>query len=298
MTSQEKRWKRLIIRWTAPKGLAAILLFLGVVLLMEYLIVYIFQSGGLTDEFAWTETFHVPYVNQTFTVTVSPLFHFLPLSVVAVLVSSWASLTRNIAFIPRRIESSKKPAVRRRQPSRRRFRVIRKFFKRTNRSLQKIGRTIKEAFLRVPGFSKLSRRLFFARTAVRSAVIILLSFVSFALLAYSLAYPWWIHNAVVNLYRANPSFTAFVIGTHESLQSVGQTLTPLKWAAASINNTLLSAAPGFRKSVESLGSSLKPLTQLGITEKYILVQNLAAWVCALITLAYGKYASTRRYKRR
>jgi hypothetical protein len=305
MTSQEKRWKRLIIRWTAPKGFAAMLLFLALAFLLEYLIVSSFLSGGLTDEFTWIKTFQVPYVNWSFTLAVSPLLHLLPLSVIIVLISSWIFLTRHIAFIPQRIKSAKKATIKRRQPQLRRFKSIRKFFKRINRSMQKIGRAFKEAFLRIPGFSKLSRRLFFARAAVRSAVIILffartaarsamiilLAFVSFAFLAYILAYPWRVHDTVINFYRENPSFMTFVIETQERFQSLGQSLAP-------INNALLAAAPSFRSSLQSLGASAEPIVKLGITGKYLLVQNLAAWVCAAIALAYGKYSGARRYKRR
>lgn len=291
MTNQEKRWKRLIIRWTAPKGFVAMLLFLALALLLEYLIVYFFLLGGLTDEFIWVEMLQVPYVNWSFTLTVSLLLHLVPLSVVIVLVSSWVFLTKHMAFIPHRTESTRKPAVKRRQSPRRRFKFIRNFFKRINRSMQKIGGALKEAFLRIPGFSRLSRRLFFARTAVKSAMMILLAFVSFALLAYSLAYPWWIHDVVVNFYRANPSFTTFVVETHENLQSLWQALAP-------INNALLAAAPSFRNNLQSLGTSLEPLAKLDITGKYLLVQNLAAGVSALVALAYGKYASTHRYKKR
>ncbi len=298
MSSREKRWKRLIIRWTAPKGFAAMLFFLALAFLLEYLIVYSFLSVGFTDEFTWMETFQVPHVNWSFTLAVSPLLHLLPLSVVIVLISSWAFLTRHMAFIPHRTESAKKTAIKQRQPQRRRFKFIRKLFKRINRGMQKIGRALEEAFLRIPGFSKLSGRLFFARTATRSAMIILLTFVSFALLAYSLAFPWWIHDSVVNLYRGNPSFMSFVIGTQESLQSLGQALAPIGWVATAINNALLAAAPGFRSSLQSLGASAEPIAKLDITGKYLLVQNLAAWVSALIALAYGEYASLRRYRRR
>lgn len=291
MGSQEKRWRRLIIRWTALKGFAAMLLFLAVAFLLEYLIVYSFLSGGLNDEFTWIKTFQVPYVNWSFTVAVSPLLHLLPLSVIIVLISSWAFLTRHIAFIPQRIKSAKKAVIKRQPSQRRRFKSIRKFFKRINRSMQKIGRAFREAFLRIPGFSKLSRRLFFARTAVRSAMIILLAFISFAFLAYILAYPWRVHDTVINFYRENPSFMTFVIETQERFQSLGQSLAP-------INNALLAAAPSFRSSLQSLGASAEPIVKLDITGKYLLVQNLAAWVCAAIALAYGKYAGVRRYKRR
>ncbi len=289
MANQEKRWKRLIIRWTAPKGFAAMMLFLASTLLLEYLVIYSFQSGGLTDAFTWVETFQVPYVNWSFTLAVSPLFHLLPLTVIIVLISSWAFLTRHIAFIPRKIESTKKMAIKTRRLQRRRFRPIRKVFKRINKGVQKIGRASKEAFLRIPGFSKLSRRLFFARTAIRSAMIILLAFVSFTLLAFSLAYPRWVHDAVIGFYRENPPFMSFVIGIQKGF--LGKALAP-------INNVLIAVAPGFRSSLQSLGASVEPVATLDITGKYVLVQNLAAWVSALIALAYGKFASVRRFKRR
>jgi hypothetical protein len=272
------------------------LLFLALAFLLEYLVVYSFLSSGLTDEFTWIETLQVPYVNWSFTLTMSPLLHLFPLSVIIVLISSWTFLTRHTAFIPHRIESARKTTIKRRRPQSRRLKFLRKLFKRTNRSLQKIGRALKEAFLRIPGFSKLSRRLFFARTAVRSAMIILLAFVSFAFLAYLLAYPWWVHDAVINLYRENPSFASFVIRTQENLRSLGQTLAPIEWIATAVNNALLAAAPGFRSSLQSLGASVEPIAKLDTAGKYLLVQNLAAWLCALIALAYGKYASARRYK--
>ena len=291
MTSQETRWKRLIIRWTAPKGFAALLLFLASAFLLEYLIVYSFQSGGLIDRYTWIQTLQVPYVNWNFTLAVSPMLHFLPASVMIVLVSTWAFLARHLAFIPQSVASAKQTAVRRPQPKRRRFEFARKSFQRVNRSMQKVGKALREAFLRIPGFSKLSRRLFFARTAIRSATIVLLAFVSIALLAYSLAYPWWIHDAVVNFYHGNPSFMWFVTGAQESLKSVMQALAP-------VNNALLAAAPGFRNGLQGFAASAEQIAKLDITGKYLLVQSLAAWMCALIALAYGRYVGARRYKRR
>jgi len=120
MTSQEKRGRRLIIRWTAPKGFLAMFLFLAIAFLMEYLIVYSFLSDGLYDEFTWIKTFQVPYVNWSVTLAVSPLLHLLPLSVTIVLISSWVFLTKHIAFISQRIESAKKAAIKRQLPQHRR----------------------------------------------------------------------------------------------------------------------------------------------------------------------------------
>lgn len=298
MTNQEKRLKRLIIRWTAPKGFAAMLLFLASALLLEYFVVYSFLSAGLTDGFTWIDTFQVPYVNWNFALVVSPLFHLLPLSVTIVLISSWIFLTRHVAFIPHRTGSTKKTVIRGRQTQRRRFKFLTRFSKRISKTMQKTGKALKNTSLRIPGFSKLSRRLFFARTAIRSAVTILLAFVSFSLLAFSLAYPWWIHDAIVNLYRENPFFLSFVIEGQESLQSLAQALTPIEWLATTMNNALLAAAPSFRSSLQSFGASTKSIAELDITGKYLLVQNLAAWICAIIALVHGKYSSTRRYKTR
>jgi hypothetical protein len=299
MTARETRWKRLIVRWTAPKGFVAILLFLAVILLLEFLLVYFFRSAGLTDEYTWTGTLHVPYVNQRLSLTLSPMFHLLPLSVVVVLLSSWTFLTKYVAFIPHITQSAKKTtAKKQRPPLKRRFKSVRNFARRINRKIQRIASSLKEAFSRIPGVSKLSRRLFFARAAVRSALIILSVFASFAFIAYTMAYPWWIHDAVVGLYRANPSLRMFVIGTNQKLQSIGKTLTPIRSATKSINDALLSAAPSFRRNLQNLGGFLEPVSKLSVAEKYLLVQNLAAWVCALIALAYGKYFGSRRYKRR
>lgn len=298
MTSHEKRWKPSIIKWTAPKGFAAMLLFLASALLLEYLVTYSFLSNGLTDEYAWIETFQIPIGNWGFTLVVSPLVHLLPLSVIIVLISSWVFITQHIALIPHKKESVSKAAIKRRQPQRRRFKSLRKLSKRTDRSMQNIGKALKNAFLRIPGFSIFSQRLSFARTAVKSAMIILLTFVSFAFLTYLLAYPWWIHDAIVKFYATNPLFSSFVIGTQESLQSLGKALAPLQWVATAINDSLLDAAPGFRSSLTDLGTYVEPIVKLDIAGKYLLVQNLAAWVCALIALIYGNYAKARRYKKR
>lgn len=298
MASREKRWRRSIIKWTASKGFAAMLLFLASALLLEYLVTYSFLSGGLVDEYAWIETFQIPIGNWSFTLVVSPLVHLLPLSVIVVLISSWVFITKHLAFIPNREESARKTAIRRRQPQRRRFKSLRELSKRIDRRTQKIGKALKNAFLRIPGFSIFSRRLSFARTAVKSAMIILLTFVSFVFLVYLLAYPWWIHDAIVKFYAANPLFSSFVIGTQESLHSLGKALAPLEWVATAINDSLLDVAPGFRSSLTGLGASVEPIVKLDIAGKYLLVQNLAAWVCALIALVYGNYAKARRYKKR
>jgi hypothetical protein len=54
LTSSETRWRRLIAKWTAPKGFAAIMIFFLITLIFEILLVYSFHSFGLVD-FVLTE---------------------------------------------------------------------------------------------------------------------------------------------------------------------------------------------------------------------------------------------------
>ena len=64
-----------------------------------------------------------------------------------------------------------------------------------------------------------------------------------------------------------------------------------------IDNYLKSAAPGFKNSLSGLGGLVNALANLDANSKYILCQNLAAWIPALIILAYGKYVSRPRIVR-
>ncbi|MFQ5999225.1 MAG: hypothetical protein ACE5J6_00470 [Candidatus Bathyarchaeia archaeon] len=292
MTSEE-RWKRLIFRWTAPKGFIAIAIFFVLALLIEYLIVYFFTSSGLTDNF--TITF--------FTITISPLFHFMPLGVIIVLVSSWAYLTRYIAVVPRRPSPAKKPLDRRRRKHRRarktRFKSFRKFFGGIGKKFGRVGRAIKgffrrigAAILRVRGVSYMQKRLFFARAAVKSTVTVLAVFLVSVLALYVLVYPKVTYDLAAGLYRTNPSFHGFVLKTVEVAKGIAQALSPIGWLASAIDNALRAVAPGFRNALEGFGAPImEPLTKLDLVWKYTICQNFAAWISAVTALAYGEYTS-------
>jgi hypothetical protein len=285
--TSEERWKRLIFRWTTPKGFVAIVLFFILALLTEYLMVYSFSSYGLTDKFLVT----------FFTVNISPLFHLMPLGVIIVLVSSWTYLTKYMAVVPRRTSPTKKPLEtrRRRHPRPRKIRLksIRKFFERIDQAISSFFSKIATAILRIRGVSYLQKRLFFARAAVKSTATVLAVFVASALALYLLAHPKVTYDLAAGLHRSNPSFHGFVLKTIEVGKGMAQALSPIGWLASAIDNALRAVAPGFRNALEGFGAPIiKPMTKIDLLGRYIICQNVAAWVSAAVALAYGKYTSS------
>jgi hypothetical protein len=237
--------------------------------------VYFFTFSGLEDNFAF----------NFFTITISPLFHLMPLGVVFVLISSWTYLTKYMAVVPRRMSPTKKQSETLRRLPRRgrkmRFKSFRNFFRR-----------ISAAFRRIRGVSYVQQRLFFARAAVRSTATVLTVFLVSILILYILVHPNLPQDLAIGLYSANPSFHGFVLKTIDIAQGISHALSPIGWLASAIDGALRAAAPGFRNTVEGLGSSMtEPLTNLNLVSKYTLCQNAAAWISAILALVYGEYIS-------
>jgi len=298
--SSEKSWKRLIFRWSATEGAATMALFFALAILIEYLVVHLFRSYGLAD----TQILQLP--SPVLTVTISPLFHLVPLGVIIVLVFSWTYLTKYIAKVPRRGAPMKKPSARRplKKTRKKRFKSIRGFFTTVNRKLQKVTQVLKTSYrrisagvLRIRGVSPMMQRISFARAAIKSAVTVVLIFLVSFLTVYLMGYPSLIYDIVVGLYRGNPSFHGFVIGTIEAAGSIGRALSPIGWLASAINNALIAAAPGFRSALEGFAASIAgPLVGLDLVWRYVICQNAAAWVAAIAALIYAQY-TTRLYRR-
>jgi len=299
LTSTETRWKRLIVRWTGRKGFAAILLFFILAIILEASLVYSFQIFGLVDPNSWTGIFSVPVVNWSFTVSISPLLHLLPLGVIAVLLSSWTYLTKYTAFVPQRVESARRVSPpTRRELEGRRFKSLRRLSKRLSRKLQRLGRALSSGAQRVRGVSYILQRLSFARAAVRSAATVIAIFISVVFLSALVAYPNLIHSWTLNLYRGSPGFLGFVSGTMQWFNGVGRAVPALGDLGSAINNALFGAAPGFRQSLVGAGWSLtRGIVQLDVVGKYVLSQNLAAWVSALVAIFYSAYVSSHPSRR-
>jgi len=275
------------------------ILFFALTLVLEVLLIYSFQSFGLVDRNVWITTILIPYVNWSFIVSISPLFHLLPIGVIAVLLTSWAYLTKYTGFVPQRVEPTRRVSTQpRREPEARRFKSLRRFMRRLNRRLQRFGKALRMGIQRVRGVSYISQRLFFARAAVRSAVTVLVVFFCVAFLVLLAEYPYLVYYGTVNLYRGTPVLLNFVSGTAELLQGVGQAAPPLGGLGSSVKDALVGSAPGFRRSLEGVGASLiGPIVQLDVVDKYVLSQNLAAWASALVALVCGAYVSSRPSRR-
>ncbi len=277
MVALEERWKRLIFRWTAPKGYVAMALFFVLAVLIEFLIVYFSTFAGLADRF----------LIKFFFIDVSPLFHLVPIGVIVTLVSSWIHLTKHVAVVPHLMSSTKKSSMTR---SRRYSRTRRIRLKALSKFFGRVRRAFKGFLGRMRGVSYVQQRLFFARAAVRSTAIVLLVFIVSILFLCLFVLPELTHDLATGLYGENPSFHGFVLKTIEIGQGIAQILFPIGWLASAINGMLRSAAPGFRNALEGIFSP-----KLDVLSGYLLCQNLAAWTSAIVALMYGEYAS-RRYR--
>lgn len=293
MTTTETRERRPAGRWRVRRH-AARILFLALSLIFEVTFIYAFQILGLTDQHAWTSILTIPGANWSFIVAISPLLHLLPITVIIVLLASWTYLAKSTAFLPQReIPRRTQPLPRAQEIGR--PRTTRRFFRDFNRRLQRLGRTIKSGFGRIPGISYVTRRLSSSRASVRSALMVLLIFISIAVGLIFVEYPNLIHDLTVNLYRGFPALANFASGTQTWFRNIGTAIPPLGDFVGSINNAFIKAAPGFRRSLEAAGASITtPIFQLDTVGKYLLSQNLASWTAAVLATVYGAYASTRR----
>lgn len=268
MASKVKR-NRLTFRWTAPKGLLTIGLFLALAFISEFFMVSFFAGSGLTE----TSAYPLP---------VSPLFHLLPLAVILVLVSSWIYLTKHIAMRPRRISPAKVSKIRRRPRGRK---TRSKSTRSVIGAIKNVFSKISSIFIRSRSGSFVQRRLSFGRVALESAVTVLTIFLLSIILLSVLVYPNLFTDFAVGFYSANSAFHGFVLKTIETLQGIGKVLAP-------IDNGLRAIAPGFRNAFEGLVTS-RPhsLTGEDLLWRYVFCQNVAAWVSAIAALAYVRYFS-------
>lgn len=298
LTSTRVHRARFAIKWRSRKGIAAVVLFLLISVVFEILLIFAFQAMGLVDTNAWITILQIPGTDWTFTLSVSLIFHFLPLSVVLVLLASWTYLTKSGAFIPKPETTKRVSPPPRRTQEGGRLKSAKRLWRSLGRRFQRFGRSVKSGFRKIPGVSASSRRLSHAQAIVRSTLMILLIFGSVALGLFLIEYPDFIHKATLNLYRGSPGLIDLVFGIGQWLHGVGQAIPPLGDLGAAINNALINAAPGFRSSLQGAGNAItEPIFALDTVSKYTLSQNLAAWSAAIIALLYGSYGSMH-YRRR
>lgn len=264
--------KRLMFRWATLKGLTAIILFLLVAVLAEYLVVVYAMSLGVKDQTLLQWSFNFPGTNWAITIAISPLFHLVPIAVIITLVFSWTYLTRRIAVKPREVWKGKVGQVseRGRQPS-----------------ASKPSSRIRLGLLKVKAIAYLWQRIHFARATLKSALTVLIVFSLLVVTVSLLAYPQLIYWTVSSAYQNNPSLLGFA-------KSTGQTFAFL----GGIGNGLAFAMPGIRDFFTGLGAIIKPIADLDNAGKYLLFQNLAAWVSAFSAIFYvGSRGKGLRYRK-
>lgn len=285
-------------RWTVPRGFRGFILFLFLAFIFEYAVVSSFQSLGLIDKNVLSQTFQIPSTSWSFTLDISPLFHLLPLSIVIVLACCWFYLSERVAASHRKAEiPARKPLSIRRGREAQRFRWFKRFFKKVERRSRSVAQRVKAFFYRIPGISYISRRLSVAKATVKSAIIVLIVFLSVFLLLHVTVFPKLIHDVVIGLYKSNPWFLAFVSGTGDAARGIGQVVSPIGWLGSAINNAIVASATGFRHAFDGGGIAIvEPLIKMDVVEKYVLIQNVAALVSASLSVIYAEYLS-RPYRR-
>lgn len=264
----QKASRSLTVRLTTLKGFTAFAAFIVSAILVEYLIVVYAMSIGVIDETG----FQIPWTG----LTVSPLFHLVPVSTVIVLAASWACMTKYVATKP--VEKTK--------PAQKKPKVPSSGFKaKVYRFLGKI----KARLLKVKGVAIIWGKLSPAKANVKSALTVLFTFLALVLLISVLANPWLVYKSFVNLYHGAPQLLESVRAINNALGGFAEAVAPVGWLCASINNALRSAASGFRGFASILSVMVKPLVDLPPVGRYLVFQNLAAWGSALVVLFYGAY---------
>jgi len=277
--------------------------FFALAVLIECLIVASFLSFGLVDKYLLTPTFQLPGTNISFTLSISLLFHLIPIGMILVLGANWVYLTRCVAVVPRGMKTPKKPSMmpkgQYQKPKLKHFKLIRQFYKILSKRFEKINRSfdafynrVSRGFLRIPGISYIMQRLFFARATVKSLTTVLAVFIVSVFGLYLLVKPTAIHDAIVGFYTANPSLASVIRGIAEGIAS-----SPIGGFTTGVDNALAGVAVGFWSALEGTGRVAESLVKLDLIWKYVICQNIAAWVSAFMVWVYGKYSS-RLYRRK
>ena len=261
--------KRVIIRWATSKGVAAIILFLIIAALAEYFVVLYSVNLGVKDETLLQWSFKFPGTEWVLTVVVSPLFHLVPVAVIISLLFSWTYLTKHTAVKPVETQKGKTEIVKRGQ-------------KQKLRTLKKVVGKIQSGLLKVKGIAYVWQEIHFARATIKSALMVLLAFLTLIIVASLLTYPQLIYQTIIGAYRNDPSLL-------NSVKGIAQFFAPVGGIFSAINSALLAVAPGFRDLILTIGSVIVPLANLDNAGKYLVFQNIAAWVSALAVLFYGEY---------
>jgi hypothetical protein len=272
--------------------LITVTLFLAVAALIEYLVVLYAMRLGVQDTSVLQWSFKFPGTGWPVTIAISPAFNLIPICLIITLVFSWTYLTKKVSLRRQEIRKGKVETFPRQRVEKRGLQS------RISRSVKNFSKRIKSKLPKNRWISRLSQRIRLARATVRSALIVLLTFVAFMLLFSLLAYPQAIYQFVSNAYQTDPSLRNFVIGVDNWARGAAQALGPIGWISDYINNALIAAAPAVGNVGVGLGGLISPIATLNNVDKYLFFQNISAWISVLAVIIYGeRTGKAYRYKK-
>jgi len=262
--SMQNTQKRPSFRLTTLRGLTVTILFIVVAILVEYVVVVYAMSLGVRDNAPIQWSFKFPGTESTITITISPLFHLVPITVIVALTFSWTYLARHMVMRPKEAWRGKSGHVSKQGGE------------------QKASGKLKLRMFKSKTLSNFYQRIRFMRPTLRSAFAVFLIFAALILVSSLLAYPQMIYRIITGAFQNDSSLLNFFKGTGQALASVGAVFS-------SINYALLSIAPGLRDFGLSIGDTLGPLAEADNAGKYLFFQTLAVWVSGLLILFYGEF---------
>ncbi|MCW3981529.1 MAG: hypothetical protein NWE81_00205 [Candidatus Bathyarchaeota archaeon] len=272
--------RRSKLRWGTRKRLSAIIVFAILTLALQYLVTALTVSQTKKDPTAIV----LPYMSSV----VSPLFHLLPIAVTI-------TLTACFSYVSDLLAVRKKAPLTKSVRTGRRSNAIRvKSKRRFLDRLRTLAQTARRRILRNQVLSYIGKRMASAENSVRSAVSILASFTLLLALVTFAAYPRLILNATLDFFGWNTAFLNFVAATYEFSNALTNAVQPIGAVAASVQRALITAAPSFRTVLEGAASITSGLAALSPAEKFLIIQNSAAWTVAILALLVGQKMRTRR----
>jgi hypothetical protein len=247
----------------------------AVAALAEFLVVLFAKSLGVTDVGELKTSGPV-------TIIISPLFELVPIAVVITLTFSWIYLTKKLSVRP--VQPIGRAEIK--QPSSKKSQLAKG-------SVEKTAPNPPNA-KRVPS---VWQRIYSARATINSALILILAFAALVLVISLLVFPSALYQALTSSYQSHSPLYKFVVSVANSLSGFARAVSPIGSIATAIRNGLAAMAPGVRAVGTAFGSLIAPLANLDAAGKYLVFQNLAAWISVFLVILYGQY-SHRSYRYR
>jgi hypothetical protein len=259
--------------------LTTMILFLLIATAFEVLVILYAISLGLKDTSLLQWNLQFPGTSISVPLAISPLFHLVPLCVIATLAFSWLYLSRKVATKRQEIRRGKIENFPRQKVEKKGI------ISRVRRAARNFSRRVRSRF---SGVNRLEQRVHLGRPTVRSAVIVLLIFLAFTLIFSLLAYPKLIYDGMSSLYQNNHGLLNFVNSVDNWVKGAGEALGPIGGMGKAITDGLIANSPGVRDFGLGLGGLIKPLASLDDAGKYLVLQNAAAWISVIVVLIYGE----------